>query len=210
MLAALLPLILGLAPQLATHLFGPSGGDVAAKVAGVVSAVTGSDLSAPGGSEAAILAIQGKAELATQLQIRLAEIAAAAHEEANRTAEVMRQAEVDELKAAVADTVSARQQTTDLAKAGSAIAWGAPVISALVLTSLGLMVWLVMFRPVPVGSENIAMGLVETLKLLSISVVAYWCGSSVGSRTKDATIASAQSALATSTPGGAPTRPFSQ
>ena len=41
MLAALLPLILGIAPQLAEHLFGSKGGDIAAQVAGAVTAVTG-------------------------------------------------------------------------------------------------------------------------------------------------------------------------
>jgi hypothetical protein len=46
-----------------------------------------------------------------------------------------------------------------------------------------------MFRTVPPGSENLAAGVLEAMKLLSVTVVAYWCGSSAGSRSKDMLLA---------------------
>lgn len=202
MLAALIPLILGIAPQIAAHLFGSNGGAIATQVATAVTAVTGNNLSEPGGVEAAILAINGKSELAAQLQTQLATIAANAQIEANKAAAELRAADAAEFAASVASQASARQTTVDLVKAGSNIAWGAPVISGIVLTSFGAMVWLVMYRTVPPGSENLAMGMVEALKLLSVTVVGYWCGSSAGSARKDATISDGQKMLANSTPNG--------
>ena len=117
MLAALLPLILGMAPQLAEHLFGATGGDIAAKVAGAVSAVTGNDLTAAGGAEAAILAIQGKTDVAVALQLKLAEIASTARLAADREADAMRIAELDMMKATMADIASARPNFFEMAYA---------------------------------------------------------------------------------------------
>ncbi|MBV8522095.1 MAG: hypothetical protein JOY71_08210 [Acetobacteraceae bacterium] len=44
-----------------------------------------------------------------------------------------RQEDLETLKAALADTANARAETEALVKAGSPIAWGAPVVSAIVL-----------------------------------------------------------------------------
>ena len=189
MFASLLPLILGIAPQLAQHLFGANGGAIAASVAGAVAAVTGSDLAAPGGAEAAILAIQGKSELAAQLQIRLAEIAAAAHAEANRAADAERLAELDAMKAAMADVASARGTEVALAQGHSSLAWGAPLLSAIILLAFGGMLFVVLTRAIPENSTALANVLLGTLAAMATQVANFWLGSSSGSASKSLLLA---------------------
>lgn len=189
MLAALLPLILGIAPQIAEHLFGASGGDIATKVAGAVSAVTGSDLAAPGGAEAAILAIQGKSEIAAALQQKLAEIASTARLEADREADAMRIAELDTMKATIADIASARGTETALAQAHSSLAWGAPLLSAIILLAFGGMLFVVLTRAIPENSAALANVLLGTLAAMATQVANFWLGSSNGSASKDLLLA---------------------
>ena len=208
MLAALLPLILGIAPQLAEHLFGSKGGDIAAQVAGAVTAVTGTDLAAPGGAEAAILAIQGKSDLAAQLQTQLASIASAAQQERDRESDAQRLADADLMKAALASQADARATEVALAKGGSKLAWGAPVLSAIILCAFGGMLWVVLTRAIPENSTALANVLLGTLAAMATQVANFWLGSSNGSASKNELLASAQTALANSVPaspaGGAP------
>jgi len=100
--------------------------------------------------------------------------------------------------AAVAQTMerdreSARDQTVELAKAGSPIAWGAPSVSAIVLVGfIALVLWAV--------AKGIVDNPITTLLLGHVSakfdtVVDYWCGSSASSKDKDSTIASSVQAL---------------
>ena len=196
MLAALLPLILGMAPQLAEHLFGATGGDIAAKVAGAVSAVTGNDLTAAGGAEAAILAIQGKTDVAVALQLKLAEIASTARLAADREADAMRIAELDTMKATMADIASARGTETALAQAHSSLAWGAPLLSAIILLAFGGMLFVVLTRAIPENSAALANVLLGTLAAMATQVANFWLGSSNGSASKDLLLANSTPILA--------------
>ncbi len=201
MLASLLPLVLGMAPQLAQHLFGTSGSEIAASVAGAVAAVTRSDLAAPGGAEAAILAIQGKSELAVQLQIKLAEIAASAQVDANRAAEAQRLAELDAMKAAMADVASARSAEIALAQSHSSLAWGAPLLSGIILLAFGGMLFVVLTRAIPENSTALANVLLGTLAAMATQVANFWLGSSSGSASKSLLLANS---MPISPPGKAP------
>ena len=91
------------------------------------------------------------------------------------------------------DVASARRQTVELAKAGSPIAWGAPVVSVLAIVVFAGFVAMLFFKVVPQDMK-------EALFLLGGSaatgygmVLSYWLGSSSGSAAKDATITKALS-----------------
>jgi hypothetical protein len=175
LLPALLPAIGALAPELLRHVIGEKAGDVADQVLGAVRSAVGADT--PEAVEAAIRDPQ----VAMQLRIRLAEIAA----EREAAAEKARQ---DELKALLSDLASARNQTVALAQAGSAIAWGAPLVSILVLVAFGLCCWVVLTRALPEGSQEIAYITLGTLGAMAMNVVQFWIGSSNGSARKDETL----------------------
>ncbi len=128
----LIPLAIQIAPTIAKWLFGDDSEKVVQQVATVVTQATG--VAEPHTNEgiAAVEAVlQGKPELAVQIQVQLAKIAADREAEANRAAEASRKAELDTLLAQIADTDNARRQTIALAQAGSRIAYGAPVVSGL-------------------------------------------------------------------------------
>jgi hypothetical protein len=193
-----LGLLTGVAPDLvglfAPHLAGPQASDVAASVVQVVAAATGKPNPTP--SVVAGLTPEQRADLTVRLQ----QIAVQAEGQRLAADAAQRAGDLATLQAGLADAVSARDQTIALAKAGSVIAYGAPLMSAIVLSSFGVIAWLVMFRAVPPGSETLAAGVLEALKLLSVTIVGYWCGSSAGSARKDDTLANAQTALANSAP----------
>jgi len=86
---------------------------------------------------------------------------------------------------------SARRQTVELARSGSAIAWGAPVVSVLAIVVFAGFVFLLFAKVVPEGMK-------EALLLLGGSaatgygmVLSYWLGSSAGSAQKNAAITQA-------------------
>jgi len=86
--------------------------------------------------------------------------------------------------AGVEDTKSARQQTVDLAKEGSTIAWGAPVVSTLIVVGFFSCVLMLYFR----GNDllpnvtNLLNTLLGALILGFGQVCNYWLGSSAGSK----------------------------
>lgn len=206
----MLPLLLGLLPTLASLFAGPTAGAIAAQVGSIVSTVTGvADTHTDAGQAAAMIALSGKPELQAQLQAKIID----AHLDASRVQAEADKADADartaQIVAAVASQASARAQTVDLVKAGSGIAWGAPVVSCLILVAFGGMLYVVMSKTIPAGSEPLAMVLLGTLAAMATQVANYWLGSSAGSSAKNETIASAASALASSTPGGSATRPLS-
>lgn len=145
----------------------------AQKAVDVVQQFTG--IADPAAQRMVIAADQG---LADDLRVQLAQIANERRAEENRSMEAR-------LATAAADTAGARQHTLQFAQMGSTLAWGAPVVSVIVMVTFGVMAYLVMFRAVPEGSMNLAQGLLEALKTLGIVVVSYWCGSSAGSARKD-------------------------
>ena len=62
-----------------------------------------------------------------------------------------------------------------------AMAWGAPVVSVVVLVTFGAVVSLTLLRTIPPGSEAVLNVLLGTLGAMATNVVGYWVGSSAGS-----------------------------
>ena len=186
----LIPLAIQIAPMIAKWLFGDDSAKVVQQVGDVVTQVTG--VAGPHtetGIAAVEAVLQGKPELAVQIQVQLAKIAADRDAEANRAAEVSRKADLDAMLAQIADTDGARKQTIALAQAGSNVAYGAPVVSALVLITFAVVMTLAFTRSLPTGSETILNMLLGSLAAMATSVVSYWVGSSAGSARKDQHIA---------------------
>lgn len=162
---ALLPLLTPLVPGLVRALAGDKAGDVAQQVTTAVRAVVGSDDPAQ-----VAVALQDPAK-AADLTLELAAIE--------------REHEREMLRAALADVADARGQTVELARAGSPIAWGAPIVSAIVLVAFGLALYAVVAQPLPEGSRELALLLLGGLLGMAQAVVSYWVGSSAGSARKD-------------------------
>jgi hypothetical protein len=87
------------------------------------------------------------------------------------------------------------------AQTSSPLAYGAPLLSAIILISFAVMLYLVVARPDAIGANaalaNILLG---TLAAMATQVANFWLGSSAGSKIKDGTIYDAQQALAVSVP----------
>ena len=173
----LIPLAISLAPEIAKWLFGAKAEKTTAAVAQVVSDVTGTDVSTDSGIAAANAALGARPELATQLRVQLAQIAASAEQ-------TERAADQAALASQLSDIAGARAQTVSLAQAKSAVQWAPVVISAVVLTTFGTVMWLALTRALPPGSETILNMLLGTLAAMATSVVSYWVGSSAGSAAK--------------------------
>lgn len=170
-LAALLPLLIGVAPQIVSWIAGDRAGTVATQVGNIVQAVVGSD------DPDAVQAALSDPAKASELRIRLAEIGA-------EQEQARRQADLDELKAVLSDTASARAQTVALVQAGSGLRFGPVIVSTLVLTSFAAVVVLALFKPLPAGSEALLNILLGNLSAMAMGVVGYWVGSSAGSAAK--------------------------
>jgi len=85
------------------------------------------------------------------------------------------------------DIADARQQTVELAEAGSSIAWGAPVVSVLATGIFLVCVIAMFFGKV---TETPSLGLVVGAAIAGYTqVLSFWLGSSNSSRSKDSTIA---------------------
>lgn len=182
-MGALIPVALSLVPSLARWLVGEKAGEVSARVAGVVEAVTGTTSASLAG-----IALGDPAK-AAELRIRLAEIE--------------RQSEAEERTAYLADIASARNQTVSLAQAASSIAWAAPIISVVVVAGF-FACTLVMLFVERTWDERTA-GLLNTLYGALIlgfgQVTSYWLGSSAGSkRSGDAVREIAASQIAARSP----------
>lgn len=179
MLPALLPALFSLAPTLIDLFAGDKTGAVAKKVVEVAGNVIG----VQGDAVTVDRAIAGlPPEKRVELQLAMAKLAAD-----ERAAQ--RKAELDEVVARFADTASARAQTVDLAKIGSPIAYGAALVSALVLVTFGLVLFLILTEKVPAGQEALLNVMLGALTTMASAVVGYWVGSSAGSARKDTIIA---------------------
>jgi hypothetical protein len=186
----LIPFAIQIAPMIAKWLFGSGSDEVVHQVGTVISQVTGvADPHTDLGSAAVEAVLRDRPELSMQIQVELAKIAAGREADASRAIEASRKADLDTLLAEIADTDSARRQTTTLAQSGSKIAYGAPVVSALVLITFAVVMTLAFTRSLPAGSETILNMLLGTLAAMATSVVSYWVGSSAGSARKDEHIA---------------------
>jgi hypothetical protein len=78
--------------------------------------------------------------------------------------------------------------TVRLAEAKSPIAYGAVLVSAIVLVGFAIMLWLVIREEVPANQRDMVTLLLGTLAGMASSVVAYWVGSSNGSMQKNAAL----------------------
>ena len=168
----LIPLAITLLPEIGKWLFGSSGESVAKDASAVVSAIAGTD-----DATAAAAAISADPAKAMELRARLAEIAAKADADA-------RAADLATLTAKLGDVANARNQTEQLASSGSRIAWGAPILSGIILLAFGVMLSIVLFRDIPQSSQAIANVLLGTLATMAVQVANYWLGSSAGSAAK--------------------------
>lgn len=103
-----------------------------------------------------------------------------------------------ELEARIADTQSAREQTVKLAEAGSAISWGAPIVSGFVVVGFLSVLGLFFFGMFPSTDTAAAIAnmLVGSLAAAFVQVINYWLGSSAGSQRKDFYIANSVPAAA--------------
>ena len=193
---------LGIGEWLTKHLFGSSGEAVAQAVVTATQAVTGG-----GADKAAIIGLDP--EKAAALRVQLATIAAQQADAERAAAQAARDSETRRIEAAIADTASARAQTIQLATMGSKLAYGAVLVSAIVLLAFGGVMYLTLTRSIPPGSESVLNVLLGTLATMAVSVVSYWVGSSAGSARKD-------DALANSVPvqamqgGGSAARPLAR
>jgi hypothetical protein len=97
----------------------------------------------------------------------------------------------ERLRIDAADRAGARGQTVDLARAGSAVAWGAPVISLVVVLGFFVVMALLFATPqaeMPERTFNLLNMLFGALVLGFGQVCNYWLGSSAGSAAKSRTI----------------------
>lgn len=168
-----LPLLLGLAPTVASWIMGDKTGAAIGKITGIAQDLLGTSDAA--GIERAIAADPNLA-----LQFKMAVIQAEAD---------ARRQEFDTLQAQLADVQNARHQTVELARAGSAIAWGAPLVSILITAGFFVMLYLVIQREIPEGSRDLANIMLGSLGSSFTAVVGYWVGSSAGSAQKTAVLA---------------------
>jgi len=163
-----LPLLLGLAPTVASWLMGDKTGAAVTKITGIAQDLLGTSDAA--GIEKAIAADPNLA-----LQFKMAMIQAEAD---------ARRQEFDTLQAQLADVQNARNQTVKLAEAGSVIAWGAPIISILITVGFFAMLYFVIRQEIPESSQTLANIMLGSLGTSFTAVVGYWVGSSAGSAQK--------------------------
>jgi hypothetical protein len=175
----LIPALLSLAPTLIDLFAGDKTGAIAKKVV----AVAGDVMGVKGDAVAIDAAIAGlPPEKRIELQIAMAKLAAD-----ERAAQ--RKADLDEMVARFADTADARGQTVDLAKIGSPLAYGAALVSSLVLITFGFVLYLILTAKIPAGQEQLLNVMLGALTTMASAVVGYWVGSSAGSARKDTIIA---------------------
>jgi hypothetical protein len=101
------------------------------------------------------------------------------------------QSVTDQFKISVEDTQDARHQTIQLAASGSAMAWGAVVVSVLVTLAFTADLAVLCFVKMKFDdiTGQVFILLTGTLSAAFTQVVSYWLGSSAGSANKDSIIA---------------------
>ena len=164
----LIPLLLGLAPTVASWLMGDKTGAAISKVTGIARDILGTDDA--NGIEQAIAADPNLA-----LQFKMAVIQAEAD---------ARRQEFETMRAQLADVQSAREQTVKLAQSGSLIAWAAPIVSIMAVAVFCSMIYMLFTGTVPTELRDALMILVGTSGSGYTAVLGYWLGSSAGSAQK--------------------------
>ncbi len=112
------------------------------------------------------------------------------------------EAETKAREAELADIASARNQTIQLAHAGSPIAWGAPVVSLIVTVGFfGIMAGLFFVRSeMPQSVFQLLSVMLGILATAFASVVQYWTGSSESSRRNGDTVRALAQQVVTPSP----------
>jgi hypothetical protein len=175
--AALAPIIGAAGPLLGGALGGPAGALVGGIVGKGLAAALGTEAT-PAAVAAAVQADPAKASAAlAKVAADPAAVAAISGAEA---------AELRRIELANANTDAARQQTLALVREGSPMAWGAGVVSVMIVIGFLALTAALMFRQVP--DSQVALVLFGTLSTAFGAVVNYWLGSSAGSKAKDDTI----------------------
>lgn len=174
-MSPIIGLLLQYAPELIGMFAGGRAGAAAGKVADVAKVVFGTE--DPKAAQAQI-----------QADPKLAEVFV---EQARTALEVFR--------LEIQDAQDARQQTITLAQTGSAISWGAPLVSILVTVMFGGALYLVLAQPLALDERQatVANILLGVLGAAMTQVINYWLGSSSGSkRSGDAVRTIAERAIA--------------
>lgn len=184
MFPALLPFLLPLLGDAVSAIFGGDdkpAGQVAATVATaavqVASQIAGVPITDEASAQQAAAAIQADPAKLAEYQRAMNEKAIAAMAE-----------ETKRLALDNDDRSSARAQTVALAQAGSAAAWGAPIVSVVVLIGFFAVMVLLFATPqsdMPERTFNLLNMLFGALVLGFGQVTSYWLGSSAGSAAKD-------------------------
>lgn len=91
-----------------------------------------------------------------------------------------------ELELLLKDKADARQQTLKLVESGSLMAWGAGVVSVIVLCGFAVLSYLAIYAPAQ--QREVLLFLLGNWSGLATGVVAYWVGSSSSSKQKDETL----------------------
>ena len=176
-MGALIPFAISIAPEIARWVFGSGGDRVVAAVTQTAESLTGTkDVTAQQA------AIERDPDLACKMRVELAKLAAQEEEQAQS-------ADAKLVSAYLNDTANARNQLLQLTQARSPIAYGAVIVSAIVLVSFGTVMTLTLTRAIPTGSDTVLNLLLGSLAAMATFVVSYWVGSSAGSARKDDHIA---------------------
>ena len=182
-----LPLILGLAPTVASWIMGDKTGAAIGKVTGIAREILGTD-----NANDIEKAVSADPELALRFKMALlqAEADARAHEAD------MRRQDLDALKAQLLDVQSARSAQVELAKTGSPLSWSAAVVSVLAVAAfVGALVAIFMFKgSLPPDLKDILLILIGAAVSGYNQVLNYYLGSSSGSSQKTAALEKVASA----------------
>jgi hypothetical protein len=165
-----------IAPGLATALGGPLAGAAVKLIAEEV-------LGTPNASEADVAAALSNGALSGEQIVAL------------KDAELSFQVEMAKVEqasqaAAIEDTKSARQQTVDLAKEASPIAWGAPLVSFLIVAGYFFCIYrlFIVQSDLPANAFQLLNVMFGALSIAFGQVCNYWLGSSAGSRRSTDTV----------------------
>jgi uncharacterized protein (TIGR02594 family) len=176
-------------PEILKVVAGDKAGTIAEKVAKSVTEATGANT-----PEAAKTRIDGDPKVAADLQVRLAQIALDAQAADLAAAEKARQDALERDRIALDNTSRARAALLDLINLGGPIPWTPSIISYIVVLGFLILVFLLMFGKytLPETSDtfvqiiNICIGAIAAG---FATVINFWLGSSLGSRSKDGVFA---------------------
>jgi len=178
---ALIPLLCSIVPAIAGLFGGSKAGDTVTAALDTVRQVTGIDATTADGVAQVEALLSGDPAKAEALRAGIDAVRLQMLAEQNRERDAERQAMLDTLRAALADTADARA----MARTTGPTAWGAPVISVLILTAFGVMLYRVLSPGVgDAANSTEATLLLGTLATMAGAVANFWLGSSAGSQAK--------------------------